>query len=88
MLCDGLAYLPRQDGDVNGMLTSYRLEASTDLAVWKILMSGTWVVDKMEKVVRFVATKARYVRLVALASANNGPWASAAEVGIFAAPAP
>lgn len=81
--CDGLAYLPRQDGQVTGILTSYRLEASTDLATWTVLASGTWVLDATEKVMRFAPTRARYVRLVGLTS-DGTVYASAAEVGIFA----
>lgn len=81
--CDGLAYLPRQDAQLTGILTSYRLETSTDLATWTMLTSGTWVMDATEKIVHFPAIQARYVRLVALVT-NGTPYASAAEVGIFA----
>jgi hypothetical protein len=85
--CDGLRYVPRQDGFPNGTLTSYRIETSTDMAGWTTVASGTWIGDTTEKVVRFPATKARYVRLVALLS-NGTPYASAAEVGIYAVPVP
>jgi len=81
--CDGLRYLPRQDGGQNGTITSYRLEKSTDLITWSGVTSGTWGLNASEKIVRFPATQARYVRLVALMS-NDTPYASAAEVGVFA----
>jgi len=82
--CDGLRYLPRQDpGQLNGTITSYRLEKSTDLITWSGVTSGTWGLNASEKIVRFPATQARYVRLVALLS-NGTPYASAAEVGVFA----
>jgi len=85
--CDGLRYVPRQDGNHNGNLTSYRVETTTDLVTWSVAASGTWMEDSAEKTVRFPATKARYVRLVGVLS-NGTPYASAAEVGIFAAPVP
>lgn len=83
---DGLAYLPRQTG-ANGVITSYRLESSSDLTTWIPFATGTWALDATEKTIRFPAIKGRYIRLVALAS-NGTPYASAAEVGIFAVPAP
>lgn len=83
---DGLRYLPRQDAqELNGTITSYRLEASTDLVTWAPVTASTWALDSTEKAVRFPVIKARYVRLVALVS-NGTPYASAAEVGIFAVP--
>jgi len=86
--CDGVRYVPRQDpGQLNGTITSYRLEGSADLVTWGPLAAGTWALDASEKVVRFAATRARAVRLVALLS-NGTPYASAAEVGVFATPAP
>ena len=87
MWCDGLRYLPRQDGNQNGNLTSYRVEGSPDLATWTVLASGSWMVDASEKIVRFAAVKYRYVRLVGVLS-NGTPYANAAEVGVFAVPGP
>jgi hypothetical protein len=80
---DGVAYLPRQTGGLNGTITSYRLDASTDLTTWRTITSGTWALDLTEKVLRFPALQARYVRLVGLVS-NGTPYASAAEVGVYA----
>lgn len=81
---DGLAYQPRLDGSLNGTITGYRVEVSQDLTAWTPATSGTWAPDAATKVTRFAATPARYVRLVALASANGGPWTAAAEVGVYA----
>jgi len=81
--CDGVRYVPRQDGNQNGMITSYRIEGSADLTTWTVLDLGAWALDASEKVVRFAAVKYRYVRLTALES-NGTPYASAAEVGVFA----
>lgn len=80
---EGVAYLPRQDGNSNGTLTSYRLETSTDLTTWTEAVSGTWPLNASEKTIRFPALQARYVRLVGLVS-NGTPYASAAELGVFA----
>lgn len=85
--CDGVRYVARQDGNTNGTITSYRLEESSDLVTWATVTSGTWALDSSEKVARFAAIKTRYVRLVALVS-NGSPYASAAEVGVFATPVP
>jgi len=68
---------------MNGTVTSYRVEGSPDLATWTVLVSGQWALDASEKVMRFAPVKSRYVRLVALGS-NGTPYASAAEVGLFA----
>jgi F5/8 type C domain-containing protein len=80
---DGLAYLPRQDGEFNGTLTSYRVETSTDGTTWTEAVAGTWPLNATEKTVRFPALQARTVRLVGLVS-NGSPYASAAEVGVYA----
>src|SRR6266446_3459454 len=81
MWCDALRYVPRQDGNPNGIITSYRVETSSDLATWTSVGIGAWALTGNEKIVRFPATKTRYVRLVVLVS-NGTPYASAAEVGI------
>jgi hypothetical protein len=81
---DGVSYLPRQSGGLNGTLTSYRVETSRDGATWTAAAAGTWAYDATAKAVRWAATPGRYVRLVALASGPGQPWASAAEVGIYA----
>lgn len=85
---DGVSYLPRQDGIPNGTLTQYRVETSLDGVAWTEQVAGTWPVNALVKTIRTPAVQARYVRLVGLASAGDGPWASAADVGIFAVPVP
>ncbi len=80
---DGLIYTPRQDGSRNGTLTSYRIETTVDGLSWTAASTGTWPLDATPKTVRFPAVAARAVRLVALVS-NGTPYASAAEVGVYA----
>lgn len=83
----GLAYLPRQDGQVNGMIAGYSITISQDGKIWSDpVAQGTWLGDLLEKQVSFPATPGRAVRLTALSEAHGGPWASAAEVRILGTP--
>jgi hypothetical protein len=83
-LVDGLTYLPRQDGNVNGTILGYELYVSTDGVTWgTAVIAGTFASDTTAKTVRFIAKSGRYVKLVALSEINGQLWASAAEVNIF-----
>lgn len=88
MLVDGIRYLPRQDGTVNGTIAQYRIDVSTNGETWQEAAQGTWAPDTTEKTVRFPPLPCRYVRLTALAEVRGGPWTSAAEVGVWASPVP
>ncbi len=81
---EGLRYTPRQDGGLNGTLVQYRIETTLDGTTWTVASSGTWAGDASPKPTLFAAVQARAVRLVGLAGVNNQPYASAAEVGVFA----
>lgn len=81
---EGLSYLPRQDGGLNGTLVQYRIETSLDGVTWTVASSGTWAGDASAKRGLFAAVQARRVRLVGLAELHGQPWASAAEVGVYA----
>ncbi len=82
---DMLTYLPRQDNNTTGNITSYRVYVSADGSNFSQVASGSWAADKVLKRVRFAATNARYVRLEAVAA--NGGFAAAHEIdcGGFAA---
>jgi hypothetical protein len=44
-------YLPRQDGQVNGHITDYEIESSTDGETWEPWLTGQWANDATQKVV-------------------------------------
>lgn len=80
----GLNYLPRQDGNHNGDITSYAVSVSTDGTNFTQVTSGNWADDATQKTASFAAQTARYVRLTALAGHSN--LASAAEIDILGTP--
>jgi hypothetical protein len=81
----GLQYLPRQDGNPNGVITAYQLFVSTDGQTWTRVDAGNWSLDTSQKQVHFSATDARYVRLEA--DAAGGGYVSAAEINVIGNPA-
>ena len=80
----GLAYLPRQDGNLNGTIGRYSVSVSRDGVHWgSPVARGTWADDATQKYAVFAQQKARFVRLTALTEAGTrGPWTSAAEINI------
>jgi hypothetical protein len=80
----GLRYLPRQDNNLNGTITSYQVSVSTDGTHFTDVSSGSWADDSTTKPADFPATPARYVRLTALA--GHGGYASAAEINVLGTP--
>ena len=76
----GITYQPRLDGTSTGTITGYRVEVSTDGAIFSPVVAGTWSDDSSLKSASFPAVTARYVRLVAIA--GDGGYASAAEVRV------
>jgi hypothetical protein len=86
-LLNGFNYLPRQDGNANGRIGQFTLEASTDNSAWTQVASGTWVDDPSRKHVGFPNRNVRYLRIKAITEAGSrGPWTSAAEFGVNVAP--
>jgi hypothetical protein len=77
----GLTYLPRQDGNTNGIITRYTIELSADGVTWTPAASGTWVRDQASKTVTWPGTSARYLRLTA--EEAGGGYGSAAEVDVY-----
>jgi galactose oxidase len=84
-LVSGLAYLPRQDGSLNGTIGRYSVYLSSNGRSWgKPVASGAWADDATEKYAIFKPRYARYVKLTALTEAGNrGPWTSAAEINVL-----
>ncbi len=77
----GLAYLPRQDGNHNGNITQYAVAVSTDGHTFTEVASGSWSNDSSQKLLRFPAVTARWVRLTAVA--GSGGYAAAAEIELL-----
>ncbi|NHF61237.1 DUF1929 domain-containing protein, partial [Flavobacteriaceae bacterium TP-CH-4] len=83
VLVEGLTYLPRQDGVLNGTIASYEIYVSENDTDWgSAVSSGTWGANSSLKTVSFTPKQGRYVRLRALSEVNGNPWTSAAEVEI------
>jgi len=87
----GFTYLPRQDGNPNGTVETYRFETSTDGANWTTnVVSGTFANIRNNpslQEVNFAPVSARYFRFTALKEINNGGWTSAAEISVLPAEA-
>jgi O-glycosyl hydrolase len=77
----GLLYLPRQDGNPNGIITGYQVLVSQDGSTFTQVAAGNWAQDGTLKQVTFPAMRARYVELVGV-QAGNG-YVSAAEINVI-----
>jgi galactose oxidase len=47
----GFKYLPRADGNTNGMIANWRFWTSTDGVTWSLVTQGTFVKSSAEKTV-------------------------------------
>jgi hypothetical protein len=77
----GVTYLPRQDGNLNGTILAYNVYVSTDGKTFTQVATGTWDGDARLKTATFDPTPAKYVRLEST-QGRGGSFASAAEVGV------
>lgn len=79
---DGVRYLPRQDGGVNGRIGGYEVYLSNSATDWgQPVATGTFGDSGAEQSVAFAPRTARYLRVRALTEAGGrGPWTSAAEL--------
>lgn len=81
---DRVTYLPRQNEVLNGTIKDYELYVSEENGLWgQAVKSGTFASDQSLKSMDFTATKARYVRLVALSEVAGQPWTSVAELKVY-----
>ncbi len=86
---EGFRYLPRQDGGLNGRIGKFEFYVSNDGVGWGVpAATDGFSNDATEKEVRFASRTGRYVRLVALTSANGEPYTSMAELSVIGVPAP
>jgi hypothetical protein len=76
----GLTYLPRQDGNGNGLVTGYSVAVSQDGQTWSEVADGTWPGDATLKWTEWTSQPARYLRLEA--REGTAGVASAAEVRV------
>jgi hypothetical protein len=81
----GLQYLPRQDNNPNGVITTYKVFVSSDGSTFTQVATGDWTLDMTQKHLEFAVTTARYVRLKA--DAGGGGYVSAAEINVVGNPA-
>jgi alpha-L-fucosidase len=85
----GFTYLPRQDGNPNGVVESYRFETSVDGRNWTTnVASGTFANIRNNpslQEVTFAPVNARYFRFTALQEINANGWTSAAEISVLPA---
>lgn len=61
-----LYYSPRQDGETNGVIKSYRIETSMLGEVWTQVADGTWPGGPADQYASFDPVQARYIRLWSL----------------------
>lgn len=78
-----LRYLPRQDGGINGRVSSYEVAVSTDSVRWRTVATGQFVNDQTEKEVDFAPTRAKYLRFIALSEVNGKQYTSVAELTLL-----
>ena len=81
----GFAYLPRQDGQTQGMTSRYRVETSTDGINWSLAAEGEFGnlrANPVEQVITFTPRKARHIRFFSTA-ALDGTGSSVAEFKVY-----
>ncbi|MFB8306841.1 TIM-barrel domain-containing protein [Kitasatospora purpeofusca] len=87
---DGLGYLPRQDGGVNGRIGRYEVYVSDSATAWgSPVATGSFADTAALQQASFTAASGRYLRLRVLSEAGGrGSWTSAAEITATGAKAP
>jgi alpha-L-fucosidase len=85
----GLAYLPRQDGNHDGVVQNFRFESSVDGQHWTVNVDwgGFWNIENnpVQQDATFAPVNARYFRFTALKTVGSNGSASAAEISVLAA---
>lgn len=85
---NGIQYLPRQTGTINGKITEFEVYLSADGANWGTPESvGEFTynnnADNSSRSIYFGAINAQFVRFVGLAAYNNNYYAVASEILVF-----
>ncbi len=84
-MISGFSYLPRQDGQTQGMTNRYRFELSMDGKKWTNVSEGEFGnlrANPVEQIISFEPRKARYFRFFSTA-ALDGQGSSVAEMKIY-----
>ena len=86
----GFTYLPRQDGADGGLVAKYEFYVAEDSNRWgdpaaKGEFANILNNPILQRVMFDKPLSGRYIRLHALASPNNKPWAGAAEIDVIEA---
>jgi hypothetical protein len=85
----GFTYTPRQDGSLNGVVSLYRFETSSDGSVWRTNIDGGLFGNIRNNPARqdvaFSPVQARFFRFTALQEINTNGWTSAAELSVLPA---
>ncbi|WP_405681934.1 discoidin domain-containing protein [Streptomyces sp. NBC_01238] len=80
----GFAYLPRQDGSINGRVGQYEFYVSSDGTTWgSPVATGTFADDSSRKTVGFPPTATRYIRFRALTAVDGGPYTTCATLSVI-----
>jgi alpha-L-fucosidase len=85
----GLAYLPPQNWNSQGVVDRYRFETSRDGKQWTVQVEsgyfGNMRNNPVVQEVRFAPVEARFFRFTALHDIDDSGWASAAEITVLPA---
>ncbi|MEK7019684.1 discoidin domain-containing protein [Bacillus sp. FSL R9-9410] len=76
-----LAYIPRQDSNNNGNITSYNIYTSLDGVNFTKVATGSWENNKLTKNVSFSKVDTQYVKLEVVS--GRGGFASASEIKLY-----
>ena len=81
----GLRYLARQDQGWNGAIAEFEISVSDDPEqASSVIARGAWKKSRRPQEVVFdKPQRGRYLTLRALSEVNQGPWASAADLGVI-----
>ncbi len=80
-----MTYLPRQDGNLAGICTKYKIAASLNGKDWNVLAAGAFANIKnnpVEQTITFPTQTIRFICFTALESIDNQHYLSVAELGI------
>ncbi len=85
---DGIRYLPRQDGSINGRITAFEIYALNDADEWVKITEGEWAPNSEWKLTNFDAVKTTGIRLKSTqAQTDSGKlFSSAAEIRLTTSP--
>lgn len=83
----GFSYLPRTDGNKEGICEKYQIETSSNGTDWQLQAKGNFQNIKNNPVLQEVMFKkqvnARYIKFVGLSNTTNSKVLSAAEIGVL-----